>query len=109
MPGVGKTAQSHANCPPLANFFLSYTLKIEKPGMGKRQSGTATGGQLPTPTTPKDRPCPKFISGSVVYRIISLCPPQKGHWSKPLRSATSLTGAAGLKGSIFSVNFKVCM
>ena len=56
MPRVSKTANSGANCPPLANFFLSYTLKIEKPGVCKRQSGTARGGQkrlrccqLPTP------------------------------------------------------------
>ena len=53
MPGVGKTAQSGANCPTLANFLQSHTLKVWKTGVGKRQSGTASGGQLPTPAIPK--------------------------------------------------------
>ena len=56
IPGVGKTAQSGANCPPLAKYLLSYILKIEKPGVGKRQSGTDSGGQPPTTATPKGRP-----------------------------------------------------
>ena len=55
-PGAGKTAQSGANCPPLAKFLRSYALKIEKTVVGKRQSGTARGGQLPTPVSPKVRP-----------------------------------------------------
>ena len=33
MPGVGKTAHSGINRPPLANCLLSYTLEIEKPGV----------------------------------------------------------------------------
>ena len=57
MRGVGKTAQSGANCQPLAIFLLFNTLKIEKTGVGKRQSGTARGGQLHPPATPKVRRC----------------------------------------------------
>jgi len=53
MPGVGKTAQSGGNCPPLANFLLSYTLKIEEPGVRRRHSGTARGG--PSPATAPER------------------------------------------------------
>ena len=33
-PGVGKSADAVANCPPLANFLLSYALKFQKPGVG---------------------------------------------------------------------------
>ena len=54
--GGGKTAQAGANCPPLADFLLSYLFKIEKQGVGIRKSGTARGEQLPTPATPKARP-----------------------------------------------------
>ena len=57
LPGVGKTAQPGANCPTLASFLISYTLKIELPELGKTQSGTARCGQLPTPATLKVRPC----------------------------------------------------
>ena len=40
-PGLGKSADAVANCPPLANFLQSYALKIQKPGVGNYQ--------LPTP------------------------------------------------------------
>ena len=70
MPTVGKTTHPVANCQSLPNFLLSYTLKIEKPGVGKRQSGTARGGQLPTPATPKGRPC---IRGLLQTCDILLC------------------------------------
>ena len=56
MPGVDKTAQVGANCSPLADFLLSHQIKTEKQGVGIRKSGTARGGQLPTPATPKARP-----------------------------------------------------
>jgi len=73
IPGVGKTAKSGANLPPLVDFLLSYTLKIEKPGVGKRQSGTAKGGQLPTPAPQKNRPWLEFYrSGAAEYEFTLL-------------------------------------
>ena len=33
-PGVGKSADAVANCPPPPNFLLSYALKFQKSGFG---------------------------------------------------------------------------
>ena len=43
-PGVGKIVEVTVNCPPLANFLLSHTLKIQKPGVGSKTALLPLGG-----------------------------------------------------------------
>ena len=54
---VGKSADAVANCAPMADFLLSYKLKIQKPEVG---SETAVASQVRatayTPAPPQTTP-----------------------------------------------------
>ena len=63
---MGQIVEVVVNCPPLAKFLLSHTLKIRKPGVG---SETAFGSQ----GWATAHPCPPSPNGAPARKTFSLC------------------------------------